>query len=191
VRAACQRAREISEEREASRSAAQERDPDQARLKGPPEVDALREQLRQPDLTGAFGRAWDISGAKSRPEQEAGLRAWLLHRPGAHPFWSWWLVSVVHLREIPGAPPARKQFPEADHEFRIVTINPEACPHVVEQFGGLTDEQAMEIGDWVIRHIVFDGVWPDQDFRRYWHEAIGGMVQAFGGTEQEAGDDGG
>lgn len=86
--------------------------------------------MREPDLTGAC-RAWRV---KNTPEAQAGhvrewgyedstIDNWLVNGP-FHPLWSWWMVAVVHLRPIPGAPPPNLQYPEAEYEFMILSMDP-------------------------------------------------------------------
>ena len=116
---------------------------------------------------------------------------WIVHAPGAHPFWTYWAVSIVHLRPIAGAKPPHKKFPGATHEFMILALNPDKplpsldVPStgkwplyflepfdVVEQFEAATDAIANEIGELAVRAIVAGKASPDQDYRSWWAEAI-------------------
>lgn len=114
--------------------------------------------------------------------------------PGAHAFWSWWTVTLVHLREVPGVPPPHLKYPEAEYEFTIFSINPEACPEpdpdavghpiltppdVVEQFHGVSDEDAERICLGAVQAIVNGHISPDQDYRGVWKMLMAGTVEHF------------
>lgn len=134
--------------------------------------------------------------AKLNDPAHAGcLRAWVINGP-FHPFWSWWMLAVVHLRPIEGTPTTKKHYPEAEYEFMIVAFNPErGVPdidaierdedwgdknipkfltpfEVVQQFHGTGDENAAKVCDlaaWAIGHGMLS---PDQDYRTRWQRAI-------------------
>lgn len=154
--------------------------------------------MRAPDKEGRFGKAWKLRTVRdeSTPKDwDASLCAWIVNRPGAHAFWSWWVVAVVHLRTIPGARPPAKHYAEAEYEFAILSLDPSVpididrieakqdqwAPltpaDVIQQFHGTTDEQAAEIGAQAVRLIVENGVSPDSDMRRYWKDAVKNAVQ--------------
>lgn len=153
---------------------------------------------RKPDQEGPAGRAFDLldnrGAIEPRPDHEGGLAAWLLNVPGAHPFWSWWMLAACHLRPIPGAQSARKHYPGAEYEFAIITINPEEHPivdpdnlpregfhllrpsDVVHQFHGVTDADVKRIAALAVRAIVTGQISPDQDYRSMWEGLIDGTV---------------
>lgn len=56
---------------------------------------------------------------------------WLLTGPW-HPFWTQFVISVVHLRPVEGRPPAHLQFPGATHELVVMALNPGDPPKVHE-----------------------------------------------------------
>lgn len=146
--------------------------------------------MRTPDQMGKAGQAWRL--VASNPI--ACLEGWLVQRPGAHPLWEWWVASVVHLREEPGLPPAAKSYPKAQYEFQIRTLDPEfrADPDlwdlgyrflepadVIEQFHGVTDDQARFVCTESVRRIVDGGISPDSDYRSSWSIEIQDRVQRF------------
>jgi len=45
-----------------------------------------------------------------------------VYRPDAHPLWSHYQISLIHLRTPEGEPPAIKIRPEATHELVVVAI---------------------------------------------------------------------
>lgn len=148
--------------------------------------------MRDPDMAGPCGRAWTYRIPK---ENNSGVAAWLVNRPGAHPFWQWWFVAMIHLRDTPGLPPAYKRYPEAEYEFMIYSIDPTDCPNpepddpdgypalspidVVEQFHGVSDVDASRICEGAIRAIVNGVASPDQDYRSVWRAMLETTVQHF------------
>jgi hypothetical protein len=166
--------------------------------------------VRPPDLSGP-ARAWLIDDSKSREAHvrewgyEAGsLVTWIVNGP-YHPLWSWWHVGVIHLRDIPGAPPANKQYPEAEYEFAIYSLDPSgkdgrpkapdidlieagetkrgfpgflSPPDVQFHFHRVTDEQAIKICNRAVEHIV-GGRSCDSDYREWWKAALAGTVEHF------------
>ena len=133
----------------------------------------------------------------------AAISEWIVNGP-FHPFWSWWYVACVHLRPIEGAPKPHLRYPEAGYEFCIRSLNPEpddgrpetpdidlleagdpvrGLPgflipaDVVVQFHGVTDEQARDITELAVRHIVDGRASPDSDFARWWESSIQKTVE--------------
>lgn len=148
--------------------------------------------MREPDIKGSAAEAWSIPLKIRDPAHAAALAGWLVHSPHFHPFWSWWMLSVCHLRPIAGTPPARLHYPEAAFEFFIASLNPEAGEpdvddsgkgyrllepfDVVEQFHGVTDADAASICFAAIRCICDGKISPDQDYRSLWRQLIAGTV---------------
>jgi len=144
--------------------------------------------LREPDIAGSHGKAWKLK--VKPPQDKTTLNAYVLSCYGAHAFWNWWVVSIIHLHDVEGMPAAVKNYPEATHEFLILTINPESCPpdpdnlevaylmppDAALQFDGLTDEQAAKFVDEAVCAIVDGRISPDQDYRSAWEQAIAHWV---------------
>lgn len=107
-------------------------------------------------IDGSVGSALPILAPKGSEGRTATISTWLLHLPGQHPFWSRYLLSVVHLRDLPGFKPAFKRTPDAEHEITLFALDPAVTPdpdnpatikvltpvNYAEQFSGLTDEKA-------------------------------------------------
>jgi hypothetical protein len=145
------------------------------------------EPTRIPDLAGDDRRAWRVP-VDNAPEGHAGVGCdWLVHRPGAHPLWWWYMVAIVHLRPLHDLDRPAIQFPGATHEALIVSLDPEhelpdldtwgpahmlQPPDLAAQFIVNSDAQAAEVGDLLVTHIVIDGQSPDSDHRSYWTEAV-------------------
>ncbi len=151
--------------------------------------------MREPDLAGPCGRAWKMPNKNELPSHQAHISSWLVNRPGAHPFWQWWVVSMIHLRDLPGVPAAHRHYQDAEFEFTIFSIDPERCPNpqpddpngyphlvpldVVEQFHGVSDADASRICLSAIQAIVQGILSPDQDYRQSWKESIRQTVEHF------------
>jgi hypothetical protein len=148
--------------------------------------------MREPDVTGPAGKAWIMTAAASQPDHQAHLESWLLQVPGAHPLWQHWVMALVHLRDVPGVKPAHRQYPEAEHELLILSLdpghpaNPDLAagerlhfltpPDLVHQFHGLTDDRARQLGTMAVRAICNGHLSPDQDFRSVWRTVIDATV---------------
>jgi hypothetical protein len=156
--------------------------------------------MRAPTLTGRGGRAWNIElnplTTITQLAQTASLRAWLLNVPGAHPFWSYWSLGCVHLRDIPCVKPAFKKYPSAEFEIFIYAIDPTKCPQpdpdrpqdgypplfpldLQYQFHGVSDEAAWLIADLCVTTIMEGRLSPDQDYRSAWISVLDQTVQHF------------
>lgn len=55
----------------------------------------------------------------------ACLGAVLIHRPDAHPAWSDYVVSIVHLRPIAGLPADYLAYPDSTHEILVLALDPD------------------------------------------------------------------
>jgi hypothetical protein len=150
---------------------------------------------RRPDCEGLHGRAWRIPmaapGQRGRPDADATVDGWLLHAPGAHPFWVYWVLAVIHLRPLAGVKPAYVRLSGATHEIIIMALNPETqLPEiedvgrgeatfdfltpidVMEQFVVRDDAEAAQLCELAIRCCVDGMASPDQDWRSWWSRAI-------------------
>jgi hypothetical protein len=111
---------------------------------------------------------------------EGCLKAWLLYRPDAHPWWHYYSVSLIHLRPLPGQPWPKKEHADSTHEILILALDPEACPepdsekpeefaylrpaNLVHQLRGLTDAAALSIFEAFIAALE-QRLSPDTDHR--------------------------
>lgn len=160
--------------------------------------------MRNPDIEGQYGKAWKLKsdGPDAPPDWGATCAGFLVQRPGAHPFWDKWIVSGIHLRDMPGVAPANKKSPEMEHEFVIVTIDPECNPDpdspvmkfltpidLTYQCAGLTDAQCAAIALLMVEHIVHGGASPDSDWRRWWKNSLDRTVKHYiEGVHGQAGE---
>jgi hypothetical protein len=145
--------------------------------------------MRAPDLEYGAQKAWKVLARDpDQPGQAATVDCWLINGP-YHIWWSYWLISAVHLRPIEGTPPALIQFPGASHEFLIVSLLSPPSDHpapdpddlstfqiltpvdLCHQEAGLTDEQAAEICGLMAKYAV-NGQSTDSDYRRHWETII-------------------
>lgn len=92
----------------------------------------------EPDHVGMYGRAWNVLPRLIEHHGEdamsgADIASWLIHAPGQHPFWSWYRLSCVHLRDIEGYDPATLTAPNATHEWLLVALrSPEPSEPAVD-----------------------------------------------------------
>lgn len=105
-----------------------------------------------PEITGSeksfkgpHGRAVSVT-LPDVPDAAESLCTWLLTAPRAHPAWTQYLMPVVRLRDIPGFPPPKRQFPGATHELIVVALDPDEGPYTAESLlRYMTGEQAGRI----------------------------------------------
>lgn len=103
---------------------------------------------------GRAGQLYEITDPTKNTA--ATVEAWLLHLPGAHPLWAWFLLYVIHLRDEEGLPLAEKIKPEFTHQLVFAALDPVIKPEVsnfktmirlspsnyIEQFTISSDEKA-------------------------------------------------
>lgn len=97
------------------------------------------------------------------------------------------MLSVVHLRQLEGLPPAELQYPEAAYELTSLALHPhpDYLPDpdnwrprwlqpidVCEQFHGVSDAQAAEILEGFVNMIVAGQLSPDSDYRSAWKQLL-------------------
>lgn len=150
-----------------------------------------------PDHVGQAARAWRVDLSKivhPTPDTTATLASWFVNAPGAHLCWSWWVVSVIHLRPIPGVRPAHITRPNAMHELIVFAQDPDhALPDprsprledfralspidVSEQFMVPNDADAAALCEQLVKGCCDGRLSPDQDYRRLWAAYIQGGAQ--------------
>lgn len=149
--------------------------------------------MRDPDTAGMHGRAWKAPATEeTRIRWPAGLDSWLLHCPGAHPFWAWYAVTSCSLADIPGLPPANRHSPDMTHELQVSALHPNYQPdetwctdgpgrwaahrltpmNLVEQIPAFTDELHSELVLLVVRSFCDGMLSPDTDWRTAQRDAI-------------------
>lgn len=157
-----------------------------------PEQDNRDRLLRPPDKVGSMAKAWRSRVRPTRPEHEASIAAWFVQGP-FHPFWSWWLISAVSLRDIPGAEPAKKRYPEAEWEIMILSLDPNfyppsldaapqhflTPPDLVYQFDGIAENQVEEVVELMIEAMINGRISPDQDYRGVWERSLRETVRHY------------
>jgi hypothetical protein len=111
------------------------------------------------------------------PDHGGSVAQWILRCPGQTPAWDTYVVSTVHLRDIPGVPPAVLNIPGASHEFSIWALDPSSLgissplevlltrvegegfqflrpSNYVKQYVGLTDSEAEQATDLLAEAIL-------------------------------------
>lgn len=160
--------------------------------------------IRKPDKEGV-ARAWHIPITEEAIQAHirewgyppAPIDTWYVNGP-YNLFWHWWMVSTISLADIPGIPPANKQYPEAEYEFTIYSID--GTPNikaldkgdvdnrgfksilqpadVTFHFHGVTDEQAKTITEHAVRAIC-DGISCDSGNREWWKTSLARTVEHY------------
>lgn len=148
-----------------------------------------------PEIISRYGRVWVLTIPETL--RMAQIKAWVASVPSAHPVWSMYYFSLIHLRPHEGSPDAVKYSPSATHELSVLAIKPNVPvmqgevpsflmpPNFIGQFAADSDTDAIE---WVMRclHEVCDGALsPDKDFRRDWIDRFPytqNMLQTLGGV---------
>lgn len=130
-------------------------------------------------------RAWKTNFART-VATSATLSQYLVQCPNLHAFWSYWWISLIHLRDVEGIQPAVRDFENAEHEISVYAQNPEIEPDpdsmesaafllpfdVTEQVHGLTDGEAIDVLQMLVERVIDGRLAPDSDFRQLWKPAI-------------------
>lgn len=143
----------------------------------------------EPDYSGQ----WRVFRLQLPPDDlvdyPATLGAWLLDCPGAHPFWRFHTLNLVHLRELEGQPPVRLAFPGASHELLVLALDPhhdaeltpldwKTCAHFMMppdasvQFVAQDDEAALHVAELAARAVAEGVLIPDSDYASHWEGTI-------------------
>jgi hypothetical protein len=159
----------------------------------------IKDEIEEPPHRyGTHGRAWEIDLDAVRRDDPARAAAtvagWIIEAPYAHPMWHSYCLSLIHLRDVEGQPPATLSFPTATHEFFLHALDPEgeraklikgrqfgsdgACKvltpmNFAAQFVAEDDEQAKVIVFGALCEIVAGRLSPDTDFRFLWVAKFG------------------
>ena len=140
--------------------------------------------MQTPGLKGPHGKAWLAAYTEAQlKEAPAAVCGWLLHCPPAHPFWDWYTVFCVHLRDVPGADPAKKRSENMSHEILIYALDPSFVPAVdtpiewiqhrlegpnlLHQLELPTDADASRLVALLIQAFCDGTASPDSDWRRH------------------------
>jgi hypothetical protein len=91
--------------------------------------------MRAPDLESTYATAWHLPlpppGKRGNPSWDAGLASWFVFAPEYHPFWHWYLLSVIHLRPLQDCShPVCRSYPEAAYELLVLALDPDVEPDV-------------------------------------------------------------
>lgn len=147
------------------------------------------------DLRGHVGRAWrlDIAAfrrAMGRSEQtDATVAAWVIEAAWAHPVWHSYLISLVHLRPLPGQPEPDIALAGASHQFWLFALEPAAPREAVlrgsarpsllwpanfaAQLAAPDDEAAGAFVEAAVLDICGGSLSPDTDYLHAWAARFG------------------
>jgi hypothetical protein len=109
---------------------------------------------------GPYGTAQHAT-VPDHPATSTTVATWFMDLPNQAPGDAWrnYLLTVVSLDVVPGMPPPRLRYPEAEYELLVAALAPDAGPHaddvetwalmepvnLVEQFHGVSRQQATRI----------------------------------------------
>lgn len=155
--------------------------------------------MTRPVYTGAFGEAQRLDINPALDGADTTITWWLLTGQW-HPIWPQFVISVVHLRDVEGRPPAKLHFEGATHELAVMALNPGDGPaatihtpevlargglaavggflqpiDVVHQFTA-TDEEMVQLADLCAKACINGVLTPSTDdnrpaFREAWLSA--------------------
>lgn len=144
----------------------------------------------------SFVRAWKLDEAGRRLKAgdttpHAIVATWIIEAPWAHPLWHSYILSLVHLREVEGQPPATIYRPDATHEMVLEALNPEFPRQAIfdrceiarlspvnfaVQLAVRDDAAAAAVALDVVQRIAKGRLNPDTDFRQQWVDLFGGNM---------------
>lgn len=75
------------------------------------------------DAEGPYGK-WQHIDYSLDENRECTIACYRLQVPGAHPFWTTYLLTSVHLRPVKSKKPALHMFPGSTHEFMLLALDP-------------------------------------------------------------------
>lgn len=131
-------------------------------------------------------KIWDAHDLRF-PDREAtastSLGSWFVYAPWMHMAWAWHYCGLVHLRDVPNKPPAKKTHQRASHEFMVFALDPshdvvvEALrpltpASIVQQFEAVSDAHARLIVEDVLELVARGKCSVDSDFRRVWQHLL-------------------
>lgn len=145
------------------------------------------------EWTGPHGTAHRIPHASYAATSPAALDSWIINADCWHPLWSQYLLSLVTLADVEGAPPANKRHPDVTHELTVLVLDPEHGPYtaaawgpdslrfltpvnIAEQFTA-TDDQARRVTQLCVRAVIDGRLTPEtgdapDHIRAWWHARI-------------------
>ncbi len=121
------------------------------------------------------------------------LRVYLILSNQFHTMWTQWVCSLVHLRNVDGAEPVKKDYPHAEYEIVVQAVDPMtpilSCQEPLEsirflcpidsrvQFNGINDGQATTVQQLMMQLIANGQISPDSDYRLRWVQRVRALVQ--------------
>lgn len=150
-----------------------------------------------PEFSGV-AHVWPVTIATTDdPRAETTIGTWLIFAPSAHPFWSWHVMFMMALREHPGVPPAKLQFPGAAYEVLVLALDPDkpvpdprattpgAVAHMLPPDAAVQiidpggDDRAREILRAVAQAVAGGTLIPDSDYAEFWRESLTATAEHF------------
>lgn len=129
-----------------------------------------------PEIISRYGRVWVLTHPG---DPRAQIGSWIVEAKWAHPVWSMYVISLIHLRPLNGVA-AVKYSAAATHEVMVFALDPDhpvnqgELPHVLAppnfcgQFVADSDAAAVERVTDCLFEICDGALSPDTDFHRDW-----------------------
>lgn len=145
----------------------------------------------EPELKGAMGRAWQfdrvaiLAKHPSKVPPELTLESWAVHAAYAHPIWHSYVIALISLRDMPGAPKCVINLAGATHELMVYALNPDhpidledrpkllTPANFVAQFIAESDAAAEQRIRETVQDVIDGKLNPDTDYTRHWIHRFG------------------
>lgn len=136
-----------------------------------------------PDRETKFGRAWRCS-IQELERRKADVACWVLDIPWAHPAWSFYMLTAIHLRPFPGQEqPSVIRSPKYTHQVFLFALDPRVDVDLHAPGMGMlspinfsgqwqagTDFEAERKIESIVDEILAGNLSPDTDYIRMWIE---------------------
>jgi hypothetical protein len=147
---------------------------------------------------GPAGWAKRVEIPDSNRNKKYSISSWLLFAPRAHPMWAFHTFDIIRLAVLDENDPLPQlNFPEATHEYLVLSLNPEYQPYTAESLAKLrsahivpyltppdahgqfeaTDEAMQLLACYAARSVASGHLVPDSDYRESWQVLLGRTLE--------------
>lgn len=96
------------------------------------EIKQINREKNPPTHKGPYGEAWQIELAPD--DKSPMVCVFIVFAPGAHPWWHYYTVACIHLRNIDGLPSPKILLDDATHEVWVMALDPSIPPNLNKPF---------------------------------------------------------
>lgn len=142
---------------------------------------------RKPDVVGDYARIWHLKRSREQARAfPAHVRTALIHAPKSHTTFHWRVFTLVCLDDMEGVAPSMRHFPEARHEFMVITADPTGepitsvdtavfrylvPPDVIFQ-SAANKTISIDAFEMAVNKVAIGSLVPDSDFRTHWEQTM-------------------